>query len=311
MLDILARFRLPVGLLGTRRCLGVAGPGTWPHDVAVNEVGLGTGEVWPNDDPTCRVVRNAWTGEIEGIGVWNPSTWTYDVVRPTGTFAAEIRETFARLIAEGLVEAIWPVSGTMRPPASPEELFTIAEALLDPGILVAKLAGAVAEVAALHAGFPPVVARVIGQAVQDWFHALLSQDDPDVGKERAVQYFDFTFSATTGSLINCSALHQTVVDQTADAITKLLGPDGRRYPRGSKPRTTGYRLDPDRRQYPGDLKAPVTRTRPGRPLTRGGVRQTGKQQGASTVEDRVLRRGQSRQTQAQKPREPGGGPSVG
>lgn len=238
----------------------------------MNEVRLGTGDVWLNDDPTCRVVRNAWTGEIEGIGVWNPSTWSYDVVRPTGTFAAEVRETFARLIAEALVDAIWPVSGTLRPPASGGELLTIAEALLDPRILVAKVAGAVAEVAALHAGFPPVVARVIGQVVEDWCYGLLSQDDPDVGKARAVQYFDFTFSATTGSLINCSALHQSVVDQTADAITKLLRPDGRGYPRGYKPRSLKALTSRDHRPSAVDMarwlrRNQLPQTRPAGPRT--------------------------------------------
>ncbi len=70
--------------------------GARAHDIAMSEVAVGRGIAWRGDNSACRVVQNAWTGKIEGVGVWNPKTWTYDVLQLTGPLEAKVQETFVR-----------------------------------------------------------------------------------------------------------------------------------------------------------------------------------------------------------------------
>jgi hypothetical protein len=193
----------------------------------------------PADRPVqVRLVWNGWTGAIEGVRIRNPDRPdrpTYASVRPTGSLAADVRQAFADFLAEGIVDAVWPVPSTgMGSPASSAELLTVAEELLDPRLLAANLVGATVQVAAVHAGIPPPVARVMGKAAQDLLVSLLSPD-PDARKVEAVQYVDLTLSAEDGSLINSPALPERVVGETANVIDKLLDPDGRQLPRGPVP----------------------------------------------------------------------------
>jgi hypothetical protein len=104
----------------------------------MNSYAPGTGTSWSANDPVCRVVWNAWSSQVEAVAVWNPPTWTWDTVRPAGRFTSEIRAA----------KDAWNTS---------DELSSTVEALLDPEILTVKLIQATAQVAALHAGFPPLV----------------------------------------------------------------------------------------------------------------------------------------------------------
>ena len=188
---------------------------------------------WSTNDPVCRVVRNAWSGEIEGVAVWDPQTWTWDVVRPTGKFAVEVRTTFANVIGEEIVNAIWPGAG-MRPPASREELLNMVEALLDPQFLILKLVQATAQVAALHAGFPLPIARLIGNLAQEICKGFLGQD-PQAHRVQMAQWVDFAFSAEDGSWIGSSEPREIATDR----ITELLGPDGPSHPELPQPAPAG------------------------------------------------------------------------
>lgn len=194
----------------------------------------GTGSAWSANDPVCRVVWNAWTGEIEGVAVWNPQTWSWDTVRPTGEFAGEVRAACASLIGEEIINAIWSGAG-IKPPAGRDELLNLVEALLDPQILILKLVQATAQVAAIHAGFPPPVAHLVGNLAQQICKGFLGQD-PKADRVQAARCVDFAFSAQTGSWIGSSGLREFATDQMTSAIDKLLGPDGRTHP----PRPTAY-----------------------------------------------------------------------
>jgi hypothetical protein len=193
---------------------------TWAHDVAMSHDG---GDVWQGDNPACRVVRNARTGQIEGIAVWNPKTRTYDVVRLTEPVEAKVGEAFTRLVAESVVDSIWPVSGAMK---SREEVLTLTEAALQPRTLIGKLAEAAVEVAALHAGFPVLVARGLGELTDNLCREFLIQG-PAERTVDAVECLDFAFEASTGDLIGSPGLREITIDEATEAIDKLLGPSGR------------------------------------------------------------------------------------
>jgi hypothetical protein len=131
-----------------------------------------------------RLVWSGWPGEIEGVRVRNVNTQTYSSVRPTERLAADIREAFARFVAEDIVAAVCPVSGTsMGPLVSSAELLTVTEGLLDPRLLAAEVVRVIVQVAAVHAGIPPFVARLMGQAAGDLFTELASPD-PDSSEVR-------------------------------------------------------------------------------------------------------------------------------
>jgi hypothetical protein len=178
-----------------------------------------------------RLVWNARSGEIEEVRLRNVTTQAYSSVRPTERLAADIREAFARFVAEDIVAAVYPASGTsMGPPASSAELANVTEGLLDPRLLAAEVVRVTVQIAAVHAGIPPFVARLMGQAAGDLFTKLASPD-PDASKVQAVRYMDFALSAAEdGSLTNSPALPQIATAEAANAIDKLLGPDAPAHP---------------------------------------------------------------------------------
>jgi hypothetical protein len=182
----------------------------------------------PADGPVqLRMVWDGWTGEVEGVRIERPDGRTYIARRPAETPAAEVREAFAHVLAEDIVAAVWPdPSAGMFPPASGAELLTVTEDLLDPQLLAARLVGASVQVAAVHAGIPAPVARVMGQAARELFLSF-SGPDPNARKVQAVRYVDLTLSAEYGSLINSPALPEIATGETADVIDRLLRPTAR------------------------------------------------------------------------------------
>ena len=154
----------------------------------------------------------------------NVNTQAESTVRPTGRLVADVRRAFAQVLAEQIVAAVWPAPVTgMSSPASSAELLDVSEEALDPGLLAVEVVRVTVQIAAVHAGIPPVVARVMGQAAGDLFTEL-SSPDPDAGKVQAVQYVDLALSAADGSLINSPTLPQIVTEETANVIDELLGP---------------------------------------------------------------------------------------
>jgi hypothetical protein len=178
-------------------------------------------------------VRLEWSGwpvEIQEVRLRNVNTQADIRVRPTGRLVADVRRAFAQVLAQEIVAAAWPAPVTgMRSPASSAELLNIAEESLDPRLLAAEVVRVIVQIAAVHAGIPLPVARVMGQAAGNLFTEL-SSPDSDAGKVQAVQYVDLALSAEDGSLINSPALPQIVTAETANVIDKLLDPDERPLP---------------------------------------------------------------------------------
>jgi hypothetical protein len=216
-------------------------PIRWPHELLQDRQQQLSGQASryaasPDDRPVqVRVVWNGWSGEVEGVRLRDSYRRTERAVRPTGRLAAEVRQAFARFLAEDIVAAVWPVPSTgMSPPAGNAEMLALAEGLLDPRILAAKLVEATVQVAAVHAGIPPLVARVMGQAAGDLFLSLVSPD-PDARKVEAVQYVDLTLSAKDGAVLDSPALPEIATGEIADVINWLLGPDDLRPAEPNRP----------------------------------------------------------------------------
>jgi hypothetical protein len=202
-------------------------PPRWLSELLQDEQQLPSGKAsWYATSPDGRSVRVVWNGwSVEGARIRDTYRQTDRTVRPTGRLAAEVRQAFAEFLAEEIVAAVWPVPSTgMSLPATNAEMLSLAEELLDPRILAAKLIEATVQVAAVHAGIPPPVARVMGQAAGKLFLQLVSPD-PDARKVEAVQYVDLIVSAKDGSVLDSPALPQIAAGETADVINRLLGPD--------------------------------------------------------------------------------------
>ena len=171
------------------------------------------------------MVWNGRTDEVKGVRLWSADTQTYRSVRPTERLVADVRQAFAHFVAEDIVAAVWPAPGTgMGSPVSSAELLNVAEELLDPRLLAAEVVRVMVQIAAVHAGIPPPVARVMGQAAGDLFLSVLSPD-PAAGEVQAVRCVDLALSAEGGSVIDSPALPQMAGDATADVIDRLLAPD--------------------------------------------------------------------------------------
>jgi hypothetical protein len=172
-----------------------------------------------------RLVWSGWPVEIQGVRLRDVNTQTDSTVRPTGRLVADARRAFAQVLAEEIVATVWPAPVTgMSSPASSAELLNIAEESLDPRLLAAEVVRVTVQIAAVHAGIPPFVARLMGQVAGNLFTEL-SSPDPDAGQVRTVQYVDLALSAADGSLITSPALPQIVTAETANVIDELLGPD--------------------------------------------------------------------------------------
>ena len=204
---------------------------------------------WPAEQPEpltspvqVRVIWNDWPGEIGGAGVRNANTQSYDSVWRTRTpptpedlaapgtvqdrLAGDVRQAFADFLAEDIRAAVCPAPRPwgMRPPGSSAELFTVVKDLLDPRLLAAALVQATVQVAAVHAGIPLPVARVMGQAAKVLFLSL-SEPDPNASKVQAVQAVDLALSTEEVSVIDSLPVGEIAVDEAADIVNRLLGPD--------------------------------------------------------------------------------------
>ena len=168
----------------------------------MNSYAPGTGTSWSANDPVCRVAWNAWSSQVEAVAVWNPPTWAWDTVRPAGRFASEVQAA----------KDAWNTS---------DELASTVEALLDPEILTVKLIQATAQVAALHAGFPAPVARLVGHIAGKIGEYILGQDQR-ASRAQVARWAEFAFAAETGAWIATSTLKEHDIAR----ISELLGPDG-------------------------------------------------------------------------------------
>jgi hypothetical protein len=246
-------------------------PTRWPHELLQSRQPQPSGRAsWYATSPDdrslqMRVVWNGWSDEVAGARIWDTYPQTDSAARPAGRLAAEVRQAFAQFLADEITAAVWPVpSAGPTFPASHAEMLALAEELLDPRILAAKLVAATVRVAAVHAGIPSPVAQVMGQAAGDLFLSLVSPD-PDARKVQAVQYVDLTVSAENGSVLDSPALPQIADGEIADVLDSLLGPDDLTPAAPNRPAPQPDDLTPAAPNRPAPQPDDLTPAAPNRP----------------------------------------------
>lgn len=178
---------------------------------------------------SARVVVNASSGKLEGVGVLNASTGTYEVVKPEGVAKPEgkvetaVHEAVTQALAEALVGAIWPVplpvTGSLK---AYDALCQAAEFLLEPKEFLLKMINAVARAAAVHAGFGPL-APLIAQIAEDLCAEFIHPSPADQAAGDVVKIIDIDLYAKDGKLADCPTLRELSIEATAAEIGKLLG----------------------------------------------------------------------------------------
>lgn len=164
----------------------------------------GAGPLWRLTSPACRVICLAGTDEIKSVAVWSPGHG-YWAVRPDRA-QLEVIRGFAKQVADGVVASAWPagtgaggagvgaagvVGATL--PAEDAELLSLAQELTEPRLLICRVVGVMAQIAAAHVGFPPVAAEAIGRLAGSLASRLTEPEQESPGM-RALQYADVAFS---------------------------------------------------------------------------------------------------------------------
>ena len=87
-----------------------------------------------------------------------------------------------------------PPAGRGELPAEGAGLLSLAQELADRRLLICRVVGVMAQIAAAHAGFAPVAAEAIGRLAGS-LASRLTEPEPESPGMRALQYADVTFSA--------------------------------------------------------------------------------------------------------------------
>jgi hypothetical protein len=113
-------------------------------------------------------------------------------------------------------------------------LLPIAQELTDPRLLVCRVVGVMAQIAAVHVGFSPTVAEMIGRLAGS-LASRLTEAEPESQGTRVLQYADVTFSAA-GELTEHLGVGRVEIRSRAEATRRLRALD--RDPPPSRSRTT-------------------------------------------------------------------------
>ena len=104
-------------------------------------------------------------------------------------------------------------------PAEGAELLSLAQELTEPRLLVCRVVGVMAQIAAAHVGFAPVIAEAIGRLAAS-VASRLTEAEPESPGMRALQYADVTFSAA-GELTEYLGVGRVEVRSEAAAAQRL------------------------------------------------------------------------------------------
>ena len=222
------------------------------------------GPIWQLKSPACRVICLAGTDEIKSVAVWSPGH-RYWAVRPDRA-ELDVFRGFAKQVAGEIVASAWPAggggiggagigaagagaAGTSLPAeaaalsAEGAALLSIVQELTEPRLLICRVVGAMAQIAAVHVGFAVPVAEKIGQLAASLASRFI-EPGPESPGTRALQYADVTFSVA-GDLTEYLDVGRVEVRSPADAARRLWGLD-----RDPPARRSGTRETDRRRVYP-------------------------------------------------------------
>jgi hypothetical protein len=199
----------------------------------------GAGPLWRLTSPACRVICLAGTDEIKSVAVWSPGHG-YWAVRP-GRAQLDVIHDFAQQVAGEIVASAWPAGtgaggagvgaagvgaagvgaagvgaagvGGTKLPAEGAELLSLAQELTEPRLLLCRVVGVMAQIAAAHVGFPPVAAEAIGRLAGS-LASRLTEAEPESPGTRALQYADVTFSVAEDLTLDVGRVEVRYSDDT-------------------------------------------------------------------------------------------------
>jgi hypothetical protein len=212
----------------------------------------GAGPLWRLTSPACRVICLAGTDEIKSVAVWSPGHG-YWAVRP-GRAQTDVIRDFAKQVAGEIVASARPAGTNL--PAEGAELLSLAQELTEPRLLLCRIVGVMAQIAAAHVGFPPVVAEAIGRLAGS-LASRLTEPEPESPGMRALQYADVTFSVAEDLTLDVGRVEVRLSDDTDRRLWALdRDPPARRGSVADRGRSRvspvpGQRLDRAARREPG------------------------------------------------------------
>jgi hypothetical protein len=225
------------------------------------------GPIWQLKSPACRVICLAGTDEIKSVAVWSPGH-RYWAVRPDRA-ELDVFRGFAKQVAGEIVASAWPAGGggiggggiggggigaagagaagtsplaeAAALSAEGAALLSIVQELTEPRLLICRVVGVMAQIAAVHVGFAVPVAEKIGQLAASLASRFI-EPGPESPGTRALQYADVTFSVA-GDLTEYLDVGRVEIRSRADADRRLRGLDRDPPARRSRTRDIGRQAD--------------------------------------------------------------------
>ena len=177
------------------------------------------------DSPGLRLVLNAWTGKPEGIAVWNPKSWCYEISKPAGPAGMAARESVAGVIADVIVGEISKLlSSNLAESSDSFALISdIIRNIIEPKNLLFTLINHATRAAAIHAGLGPL-APLAGRFAEELCRGLFPPDQHKI-LDNLICVTDIAVCARAGKLQASDELRAKMTSEIASRIGKLLGPE--------------------------------------------------------------------------------------
>jgi hypothetical protein len=177
--------------------------------------------------PSARIAVSQSSGQL-GVRVWKPIAEPAEVAKAQGVAKIEgevdeaFRQTFAQVLAETFLGAIWPVPAPGTEALQDyDTLSQAAEYVLEPETLLLKGINAAARAAA-HAATFGLLAPLVGRLAENICAPLLRPSAERQAAVDVVKFIDIDLYAESEQVAQCPTLHDLTAEQVANAIANSL-----------------------------------------------------------------------------------------
>jgi hypothetical protein len=177
--------------------------------------------------PSARVAVSQSSGQL-GVRVWKPTAGPAEVAKARGVVKIRgevdeaFRQTFAQVLAETFLGAIWPVPAPNTEALQDyDTLSRAAEYVLEPETLLLKGINAAARAAA-HAATFGLFAPLVGKLAENACAPLLRPSAERQAATDVVKFIDIDLYAENDQVAECPTLHDIAAEQVANVIDNSL-----------------------------------------------------------------------------------------
>ena len=207
------------------------GTGKQPDSGKLRECCSGAGAAGRGRDldghPSARVAISESSGQL-GVRVWKPTATPAEaakaraVTKVEGKVDEAFRETFAQVLAETFLGAIWPTPAPSTEALQDyDTLSQAAEYVLEPETLLLKGINAAARAAA-HAATFGLLAPLVGKLAENFCAPLLRPSAERQAAADMVKIIDIDLYAEDEQVAQCPALRDLTAEQAANVIGNSL-----------------------------------------------------------------------------------------